>query len=498
MTEPINIVLTYEETNEETNYTKMHFNNSDTYVKFIKARGKVPDGHWDNFENHKNFADFIARKENSNIDDFDWHNITASKINQYGGAGLLVSKYKGQTLNFVKAIAPNKKWYPFLFKTSVKNWTKVKENKIDYIEWIMKKYGWENKKDLYNLTNEMISSNHGSGLMNQYNRSVVALLNDVLEPPDGDKEWYPWCFKQVSLYTWDDFKNHKNYADWLYNKLNFTKMEDWYKVDQNTFRNMCGSGLILNKKYYNGSHIAFLQKVYPDYKWLPWLFKKVPQRYWKDMENRINYMKWFRDTTGIQTAEQFYELTREDFRRNNGGGLMKYYNDDYTRMIIELNPDLDFDETKFIRYKAMSKFTTFLKENNFVFTKEYKIVKGKKNGYFKADFFLIDLNIVIEIDGIQHFEKVFKWRIPPNIQRIRDNYKSKIMAEDGCRTIRILQEEIINNDKSWLTNNILQLLVKKESIDTEYIVSNLEKYGDIYKLHKNEYNLVIKEEQLYL
>jgi very-short-patch-repair endonuclease len=471
--------------------------NSTTYLQYIGVRNRCPDGHWNDFENHKKFADFIAKKEGYHNDD-DLYNITASIIKNYGGAGLLVLKYKGQTLPFLEAIFPQKTWYPWLFHTSIKGWCNEKKYVKLYLEWLKERLGWKDRRDYYKITQPIIKNNHGEGLLIYYKCSPLSLLKDGLDPPEGDEEWYPWLFTSTPNNYWDDFENHKKLAKWLFKKLGFTRMEDWYSVDQNTFRNNSCSGLILNRKHYNSSHIAFLNKVYEgEFVFHDWLFKQTRQNCWKDFENRLKWMSWFREQAGYNTIEDFYQIVRDDIKRFRGGGLMNhYYKCDYIKMIIQLNPHLEFDKSKFNVYKGMAKIENLLIKNNIRYKKEYCVIRGKKNGWFRVDFILLDLNIIIEVDGLQHFQQVRSWNLP-DIQRKRDNYKSNIMEKKGYRTIRILQEEIIRMDEKMISDTILPLLVKKETTAPEYIVINSEKYGDIYSKHKEAYDDDISISELY-
>lgn len=453
-----------------------------------QAIKRVPDGHWNKFENHIDFRNYLAKKFNLETPD-DWYQISTATIRTNGGNGLLNSKYKGQTLTFLKTVFPEVVWYPWLFEEPLKKfWKDDTSTHTLYIQWLAKKFGWISHHDYYKITLTVIKDNKGSGLLSYYNSSIIQLLSSLFHPPEGDDEWYPWKFDGSTPNNyWDSMLNQRKYANWLFKQLKFTKLEDWYSVTQDTFREYYGSGLILNSRTYNSSHIAFLQAVYEgEFTFYPWCFSQTPNGYWKILANRMEFMKWLGKIVGYVIADDWYQITRDIIRLNHGGGLMThYYNDSMIRMIIELNPDLSFDESKFNTHKTESKLESYLRKHNIVFTKQYTICHGKKNGTFKIDFYLEPLRICIELDGPQHFRQVWCWT-NPIIQKNRDVYKMIQMKEKGLRCIRLLQEDVLNNTESWMDIHLLPLLVISTIFEPTYIITE-ESQETIYDGHRQLY-----------
>jgi very-short-patch-repair endonuclease len=68
---------------------------------------------------------------------------------------------------------------------------------------------------------------------------------------------------------------------------------------------------------------------------------------------------------------------------------------------------------------------------------------GKK---FRFDF-VID-NIIVELDGDQHFIQVGKWT-PPEVTRARDLIRMNQSRENGFTTIRILQRCVYYSRYDW-------------------------------------------------
>jgi very-short-patch-repair endonuclease len=70
------------------------------------------------------------------------------------------------------------------------------------------------------------------------------------------------------------------------------------------------------------------------------------------------------------------------------------------------------------------------------------------NKYLPFDFEIEDYNLIIELDGEQHFEQVAKWGCYKKRQQ-RDIYKTKLAMSKGYSVIRIYQRELYDNKLSY-------------------------------------------------
>jgi len=66
------------------------------------------------------------------------------------------------------------------------------------------------------------------------------------------------------------------------------------------------------------------------------------------------------------------------------------------------------------------------------------------------DFCIPEFNIIIELDGRQHFDQVSNWSSPEE-QFTNDKYKEKCANENGYSVIRILQEDVFYDRYDWFT-----------------------------------------------
>jgi very-short-patch-repair endonuclease len=108
--------------------------------------------------------------------------------------------------------------------------------------------------------------------------------------------------------------------------------------------------------------------------------------------------------------------------------------------------------------------------------KEFKQKWCKSKKYLPFDNCIPELNIIIELDGIQHFEQVMNWKSPEENHKT-DKYKMKCANENGFCVIRIIQTDVLHEKYNWkeeLVNNI-------EKIKKDNIIQNL------YMCKNNEY-----------
>ena len=100
------------------------------------------------------------------------------------------------------------------------------------------------------------------------------------------------------------------------------------------------------------------------------------------------------------------------------------------------------------------------------------------NKCYPFDFVLADQKIIIELDGLQHFEQVSNWDSPDKVHE-RDKYKMKQANDNGYSVIRILQEDVFYDTYQWLD----ELKTNIEKLITENKVQN------IFMCKDNEYSI---------
>lgn len=91
------------------------------------------------------------------------------------------------------------------------------------------------------------------------------------------------------------------------------------------------------------------------------------------------------------------------------------------------------------------------------------------------DFIIPEYNIIIELDGEQHFRQVANWKSPEDYHK-RDVYKMKRANNNNYRMIRILQTDVYYDKYDWLSEMIanIKLLGKSSKILNIYMCKNNE------------------------
>jgi very-short-patch-repair endonuclease len=97
------------------------------------------------------------------------------------------------------------------------------------------------------------------------------------------------------------------------------------------------------------------------------------------------------------------------------------------------------------------------------------------------DFCIPELNIIIELDGSQHFQQTSNWS-PPEEQHEIDIYKEQCANENGYSMIRLLEYDVTNDTYDWLQHVQRQI---------EYIKKNDTIIHNIYICENDEYDLFL-------
>lgn len=82
---------------------------------------------------------------------------------------------------------------------------------------------------------------------------------------------------------------------WIYywflgKELEYKTYEDWYKISQEDIIEHGGRTLV--STYYSGSPASLVSCVYPEFDWKVWRFSRVPDGFWDDFQNQIQFMDW--------------------------------------------------------------------------------------------------------------------------------------------------------------------------------------------------------------
>jgi very-short-patch-repair endonuclease len=102
--------------------------------------------------------------------------------------------------------------------------------------------------------------------------------------------------------------------------------------------------------------------------------------------------------------------------------------------------------------KTETKLFNFLKSKLSVdVEKQAKFDWCKNKNYLPFDFLIDEFQLLLELDGRQHFSQVGKWDSPEETQK-NDIYKMKQANWNDYSVIRIVQEDVWNDKNNWQIN----------------------------------------------
>ncbi len=105
-------------------------------------------------------------------------------------------------------------------------------------------------------------------------------------------------------------------------------------------------------RYYNDSPLKAVSEKYPDYDFLPWLFKHVPPDYWNDKKHQKKYMDWLGNKLGYTKIDDWYDITQTAFVKNRGNGLIRnHYNGSPSAAVMEIYPNYKWKPEEFSKHK---------------------------------------------------------------------------------------------------------------------------------------------------
>jgi hypothetical protein len=217
------------------------------------------------------------------------------------------------------------------------------EHRRTYLLWLGKRLGFRTLDDFYKIKTEHFKQNRGSGaLLYCWQSSAVIAVTETF--PDHD--WKEWLFVSCPRSFWKDVRNHTRYMNWLAEECQIQKPEDWYRINNDDFRQHKGGAFLL---HYQSSISNAVKQHVPSFKFNEWMFAKTPKGFWNDHKNRVRYVKWLGQKLGIKTKQQWYDITRKDFEENHGNQLIKCYDGSPLGVVMDCVRNYKWEEWRFAR-----------------------------------------------------------------------------------------------------------------------------------------------------
>jgi hypothetical protein len=212
-----------------------------------------------------------------------------------------------------------------------------------YVLWLGQQLGYRKLDDYYGITTGAFKRNRGAGaLLHCWHSSAIEAVAETFP----DHTWNEWQFVSCPRSFWKKRANHKRYMEWLAGVLGITGPDGWYRVTNQDFRKNKGGAFLL---HYDSTISAAVMKNLPKHAWLEWNFSRTPKGFWDERRNRVRYLKWLGEKLGITSLDGWYKATRDDFEKNCGSQLVKYYNGSTLAAVTDCFKNFKWEEWKFAR-----------------------------------------------------------------------------------------------------------------------------------------------------
>ena len=181
-------------------------------------------------------------------------------------------------------------------------------------------------EDWYRISPSDVHSNNGWGLVNMYSDLREAVMDTFHDHP-----WEPWRFRNVNYY-WVVQSNralffkyppiifciflHDTFfmtdSSYLFKKLGYTTMDDWYKVKGNDFEE---AGVQVGN---SGEFVSFtrsLMRTFPEHDWQEWRFRKFS--FFSASHDQVkSYVSSLGSFLGVKRMEEWYTVTYDQIKQH--------------------------------------------------------------------------------------------------------------------------------------------------------------------------------------
>ena len=105
----------------------------------------------------------------------------------------------------------------------------------------------------------------------------------------------------------------------------------------------------------------------------------------------------------------------------------------------------------------------------------------------RFDFYIKKINLIIELDGPQHFKQISNWNCPIE-NTDRDIYKTKKANDNNISVIRLLQTDVLYDKNNWKKDLLHNIMLQELRIKTKNlkVINKFISKNNEYKNHINK------------
>ncbi len=111
-----------------------------------------------------------------------------------------------------------------------------------------------------------------------------------------------------------DLSNHQLLFQYLSNRFNIQQLDDWYSIKITDLHAEGCKELV--QRYYKGSLLSALKRIYPDYDWQPWKFAG------REENHRAFFEELGKNKLNIKQLDDWYSVRVKDIYENGGKSIL--------------------------------------------------------------------------------------------------------------------------------------------------------------------------------
>jgi hypothetical protein len=189
---------------------------------------------------------------------FDWYDISASKLKGIGG-GPLLSIFNGSLHAALQSIYSEFEWDLSLFQMVPHYYYESQKNQRAALDKLAEHLGIQRQEEWYSVTSKKARMYGAAKLINEFSNSLF----NALQSSYPEFEWNPFQYKRNRWKRLYKLKNRRKVLNRIAEDWNIETYEDWYSLMKSKQDSIGGSPLWI---------VKVLKKAYPEFTW------RVPPR----------------------------------------------------------------------------------------------------------------------------------------------------------------------------------------------------------------------------
>eukprot|EP00026_Physarum_polycephalum_P004583 Phypoly_transcript_04605.p1 GENE.Phypoly_transcript_04605~~Phypoly_transcript_04605.p1 ORF type:complete len:666 (+),score=84.92 Phypoly_transcript_04605:285-2000(+) len=321
----------------------------------------------------------------------DWYRVKVSDFRENDG-GTLCRLFDDSCYKLLMTLYPELNLQPWRFK---REWDK--EYNKPFLVYLGEKLGYKTMEDWYRVSSKDILTNHGQGLLQMYSDFSKAIIDNFRHHP-----WEPWRFRHVKSY-WKVQSNRVAFFNYLFKKLGYTKMDDWYKVKLSDFEE---AGVRMGASKERASFTRVLMQTFPEHAWHEWRFRKFSLSA-ANHDQIKSYVASLGSFLGVRQKEEWYNVTYDQVKQHGAKGIKKM---GLPKALQIAFPDHQWDSDRFVKgftnTEKQRRILAMLEKSfpsaQIIENYTHPLLRFDSGGPVISDIFIPSLKLSLEYQGEQH------------------------------------------------------------------------------------------------